>query len=119
MNQEVRTKIDEAEDLFQKAKEELCKPEEDVVPYAICQNAYNSVASYLSGVLINHNIPLPDPISIDALIKSCRSLDPKYNDLHLSPMYHPKEIEDVWMNLDTAKDFLSMAENTRQMVNLT
>lgn len=118
MDQAVKTRIDEAEDLFYKAKEELCRPAEDVVPYSVCQSAYNSVVSYLSGVLINHNIEVPQPVKVEELLKRCRALNEKYMDLHLGPMYDPKKSEDVWMNMDTAKDYLKMAEKTRQMINL-
>lgn len=118
MNRVVKSQIDEAERLFYQAKEELCKPEEDVVPYSVCQNAYKSVVSYLSSVLINHDIPIEEPIKVEKLLTNCRSLNPKYNNLHLSPMYHPFATEDIWMNLDMAKDYVAMAEKTRQMINL-
>jgi len=118
MDHAVKTKIDVAEDLLDRAREELCKPEEDVVPYSVCQSAYNSVVSYLSGVLINHTIEVPEPVKVEELLKRCRALNAKYKDLHLEPMYDPKKSEDVWMNLDTAKDYLKMAEKTRQMINL-
>ncbi|MFT7030950.1 MAG: hypothetical protein ACJA2C_002351 [Marinoscillum sp.] len=114
----VKTQIDIAEKLYHQAKEELCKPEEDVVPYSVCQSAYNAVVSYLSGVLINHNIPISEPIKVEELINSCRALNPKYNNLQLSPMYHPKATEDVWMNMNTALGYMAMAEKTRQMINL-
>lgn len=118
MNHIVKSKIDEAEDHYYRAKEELCKPEEDVVPYGVCQNAYYAVVNYLSGVLLNNDRKLPEPMSISDLLETCRQLNPKYNDLHLSPMYHPKASEDVWMNIETAMDYMEMAKNTRQMINL-
>lgn len=119
MDHVVKSKIDEAEERYYRAKEELCKPEEDVVPYGVCQNAYYSVVNYLSGVLINNGHKLPDSLSIELLLEGCRQLNPKYHDLHLAPMYHPQSSEDVWMNLDTAKDYMEMATKTRQMIHLT
>lgn len=119
MDQQAKMKISIADDFFNKAKNELFKPEEDIVPYGVCQNAYNSVVSYLSGVLINQSMSIPDPINVEELLMKCRALNSLYNDLHLAPMYEPKKSEDVWMNLDAAKDFLAMADKTRQIVNQT
>ena len=119
MDQHAKMKHNIADDFFNKAKNELFKPEEDIVPYGVCQNAYNSVVSYLTGVLINRGMSIPDPIKVEELLMKCRALDDLFNDLHLAPMYEPKKSEDVWMNLDTARDFLAMADKTRQIVNLT
>ena len=116
MDSQVQTKFKHAEEYLVKAKNELFKPEEDVVPYSVCQSAYRSIVHNLSGFLLQHNKYLPEEIKVQPLLESCRALDSKFNDLHLAPLYHPKESEDVWMNLDAAQDFLSMAEKTRQLV---
>ena len=116
MDHQVTVKFNEAEGLLDKAKEELCKPEEDVVPYVICKSAYQSVLDYLTSYLLYHNNPMPENTSIEDLLKNCRDMDGRFKELHLSPLYNPTQTEDVWMNIDAAKDFLTMAEKTRQIV---
>jgi HEPN domain-containing protein len=119
MDQHVKKKLAQAEEHLSKAKNELCKPEEDVVPYSVCQNAYNSVVHYLSGFLMHHNQPVPEEIKIEHLLRNCRTLDSQFKELHLAPLYNPTQSEDVWMNMDTAKDYLMMAEKTGQLVQNT
>ncbi|MEQ9403912.1 MAG: HEPN domain-containing protein [Cyclobacteriaceae bacterium] len=112
----MKAKLDQAEEYFDKAKEELCKPEEDVVPYSICQSSYHAVVNYLSSFLIDNGATIPESENVESLLANCRELDQKFKKLHLVPMYNPTQSEDVWMNLDAAHDYLKMADNTRQMV---
>ncbi len=116
MDHQVKVKFDEAEGLLEKAKEELCKPEEDVVPYVICKSAYLSVMDYLSSFLLYHESKLPQEPTMEELLKNCRDMDGRFKDLHLSPLYNPTQTEHAWMNMDAAKDFLDMAERTREIV---
>lgn len=116
MNQKINATLDQATIDLANAKEGLSKPEEDVVPYSVCKGAYQSIVGFLSAYLMQNGRELPEEVSIAHLLSSCREVDVRFNDLHLSPFYHPKETEDVWMNLDTATDFYAMAEKTRDMV---
>ena len=116
MNQQVKIRLDRAEQHFYKAKDELRKPEYDVVPYSVCQNSYYSIIFYLSGFLSQNGVEVQEPMILEDLIKQCRKIDPKFQDLHLTPFYYPPQTEDVWMNMDTARDFLAIAEKTSQMV---
>jgi hypothetical protein len=119
MDPQVKIKLKQAEDYLSKAKNEFFKPEEDVVPYGVCQSAYRSVIHHLTGFLLHREKSLPDEIKVEQLLKSCRDLDVKFHDLHLVPMYNPTQSEDVWMNMDAAHDYLNMAEKTRQLVTDT
>lgn len=112
----VKMSLKKAEDFYEKANEALNKPEEDVVPYTVCQNAYFAVNNYLSSYIEVHGREAKPNTGIKKLLQICRLLDDKFNDLHLSPMYDPEKTEDVWMNLDAAKDYLEMARNTRKLV---
>lgn len=117
MDQHVKIRLDRAEQHFHKAKDELQKPEYDVVPYSVCQNSYYSISYCLSGFLAQNGVEVPEPIALEDLINRCREIDTKFQELHLTPFYYPPKTEDVWMNLDTARDFLAIAEKTQQMVN--
>jgi len=116
MDQKVKIALDKADGLLLKAKEELYKPEEDIVPYSVCQNAYYSIINYLGVFLLEKSIEFEESTNVEDLLTNCRMIDNKFNDLNLTPLYHPTKSKDVWMNLDTSKAFLSMAENTRQIV---
>ncbi len=115
MDSKIDSKQAIAEDFFTKAQEESYKPEEDVVAYSVCKNAYYSVKNYLTAYLDSKDVSSNEKDSVKDLLEKCRATNEKFNDLHLSPMYHPTETEDVWMNLDTARDYLQMAENTREL----
>lgn len=118
MEQQIKTRLSEADDYLQKAKDELCKPEEDVVPFSVYQNAYHAIMNCLSSYLLDNDELIPDSPTVEVLLRNCRKLDSRFNDLHLSPLFHPtEESEDVWMNIDVAKDFLDLALETCQMVN--
>jgi len=116
MEQPIKLTFDKAEDFLSRAKEELCKPREDVVPYGVCQSAYYAIVNYLGSFLMDNGVEFQESANVADLLSSCREIDDKFKDLHLAPLYHPTQSEDVWMNLDTANDFLAMAESTRKMV---
>ena len=116
MEQPIKLTLDKAEELLSRAKEELCKPEEDVVRYSVCQSAYYAIVNYLGSILIDNNVEFQESSKVADLLNTCRQIDDKFNNLHLAPLYEPTQSEDVWMNLDTANDFIAMAESTRKMV---
>ncbi len=117
MEQLVKTRLKEADDYLQKAKEELCKPEEDVVPFSVYQSAFRSTMNCLSSYLLEHDELLPDAPTVEVLLDNCRKVNSKFNDLDLTSMYNPTEKdEDVWMSVAAAEKFLALAEKTRKMV---
>lgn len=107
--------LDKADNFFYAAKEELCRPEEDVVPYSVCRNAYYAVMNYLGSFLGEHGVEFQEKDQIEDLLNQCRTIDRKFYSLNLSPMYRWTNTEDPWMNIDMANDFISMAENTRKV----
>lgn len=114
--QKAQTAIGQADELFQIAKEELSRPEEDVVPYSVCRNAFISVNKYLAGYLLKHGIDIHASMSLEVLLNKCREIDAKFNDLNLDPLYSTSEPEDVWMDMDTVNEFIELATRTRKMV---
>ncbi|MFC4870933.1 hypothetical protein [Negadavirga shengliensis] len=109
--------LDEAEELFDLAKEELCRPEEDVVHYMVCSNSYKAISKYLAGFLMKNILKNQTSLSIEDLLRQCREVDPEFKKLDLAPLTHQKNPEDVWMNMDTAREFMMLAEKTRALVN--
>ena len=116
MDHKINVLLERADSYLNKAKEEFQKPEEDVVPYSICKNANEAILNYLSSFLLSNAREIPQSRSIKDLLLICREVESEFNNLHLSPFYNPAETEDLWMNIDMASDFLTMAETTREMV---
>lgn len=116
MDQKIRNILEEAEDHLSSAESGLAKPKDDVVPYGICKEAHRSVIGFLSAFLMWNGRELPESMTVEGLLAACRETDSRFQDLHLSPFYSPTETEDVWMNPDTANDFVAMARHTGDMV---
>jgi uncharacterized protein (UPF0332 family) len=116
MEQLTKITLDKAEELISKANNELCRPEEDVVSYSVCQSAYYAIVNYLGSFLLENGIEFKESSNVADLLSSCRAIDDKFNKLHLAPLYNPTQNEDVWMSIDTVNSFMAMAENTRKMV---
>lgn len=113
---EVKTVLDQANELFDTAREELFKPEEDVVHYMVCQNAFKSVQRYLTAFLLKNGIDLPDTVSLEVLLNRCREIDNAFNHLDLRPLLHASDEDDVWVDIETAKEFLELAAQARKIV---
>ena len=117
-DQKVKSTLDQADELFNAAKEELCRPEEDVVPYMVCKNAYKSVDKYLTGYLMQNGIEIHNSMPLDRLINLCRDVDPKFNDLNVDPLIHTRNPEDIWVSMETVRKFIDLATQTRNMVGV-
>ncbi|TRX49856.1 hypothetical protein FNH22_26490 [Fulvivirga sp. M361] len=115
-DQKVNTTFDQADELFRIAQEELCKPEEDVVPYMVCRNAFKSVNKYLTAFLLKHGMDIHASMSLEVLLDACRQIDPAFNELNLNLLYSTGEKEDVWMDMGTVNEYIALAKQTRQMV---
>jgi hypothetical protein len=115
-DQKAQNALIQADQLYQTAQEELSRPEEDVVAYSVCRNAFKSVNKYLSGFLLKHGMDIHASMSLDILLNRCREIDPKFNSLNLDPLYSSSEPEDVWMDMDAVKEFIALATQTRKMV---
>lgn len=115
--QDVKTVLDQADELFDTAREELFKPEEDVVYYMVCQNAFKSIHKYLTWYLLKNGTNLPDDATLEALLKQCREIDNTFNNLELAPLLISSgDEDDVWVDIETAKEFMELAAQTRNMV---
>lgn len=82
MDQKINATLEKAERHLDQAKDALCKPEEDVVPYSVCKSAYESIIHYLSGFLMRNGRDMPETVSVQELLTFCREVDPSFNELH-------------------------------------
>ena len=107
-----------AEQLLSNAKEEMMHPEADLVPYSICQKCYYSIVNYLNVYLHNRGVRIEENTDVGDLLKLAALYDKKFNEIDRSFLKYPKETEDVWMNVDRAKDFIRLTERTREIIGV-
>jgi uncharacterized protein (UPF0332 family) len=117
--EKVKTTIDQAEELFDAAKEALCKPEEDVVPYMVCSNAYKSINKYLTAYLFEKEINFDMSKPAEDMLDYCQKVDSRFESLDLRKLVKPGDSEEVWMNMDVANDYMQLAEKIRDLVGVT
>lgn len=115
-DQKYQTALGQANQLFDEAYEELARPEDDVVPYSVCRSAFKSVNTYLTAYLLKNGFDIHASMSLEFLLNKCRELDSKFDDLNLDPFYNTQDAENVWMDMKTVNEFISLATKTKQLV---
>lgn len=108
--------LSEADVLLDKAKEELCRPDEDVVHYMVCRHAYKAIEKYMAGFLVKNGVRIQNSTSINDLLRQCRTIDPAFEKLNLNPLTRAGDPQDLWMNKHTANEFIHLAEQTKNQV---
>jgi hypothetical protein len=112
------TSYNKAEELFHAAKEEMMRPEEDLVPYSICENALHAITNYLKGYLHHHGVDFDEHVQLPELLSEAVKMKKDFEQIDRTFLKHPKQTEDIWMNIDLAKDFIAITEKTRSIVGL-
>ncbi len=119
MNEQItKITLKDANEYYDAAQEELCRPEEDLVPYKICRSAYKSVGNYLAAYLFNHGFEVRDEMTLEFLLEKSISFDPKFEVLDLKPLFygnaHHEEV--IHATAETMQVYLGIAEQTRDLV---
>ncbi|MGB5665790.1 MAG: hypothetical protein WBM53_02990 [Maribacter sp.] len=76
--------FDEAVQKLKEANAELCRPEEDVVKFLVCNNAQNAISNYLKGFLIQNRKDFDQDETIGNLYEQCKSINKNFEEVHLS-----------------------------------
>ena len=114
--QKAKITLAQAEELYDAAQEGQAKPEEDVVTYAVCRNAFKAVHKYLVAFLLENDFEIHSTMSLEVMMDKCTELEPAFLQIDLAPMYSTSLDEDVWMDLETMNEYLTIAKKTREMV---
>lgn len=69
-----------------KLKEEMNRPEEDVVSFSVCYSARKSIADFLSFYLTINNVDTSGANNLEDMLQLCIGLDDKFMDLDLSEL---------------------------------
>jgi hypothetical protein len=113
--QNVDLLIQEADQLLERAFEEIQRSEEDVIAYMVCHNSRQSIVNYLASYLINNGESLKEPVTITTLMDQCRSLDGRFNLIDISQIScsHKADDEDYCTNVTKVTECLEIAKLTR------
>jgi len=84
MQMDANKLFDDAMEKLNEASEELFRPEEDVVSFAVCKNAQFAIENYLKGYLLNNNIDPSDFKTVESLYERCKSINNKFQEVDLS-----------------------------------
>ena len=114
-NLQLNLAFENGEELLRIAQDELCRPEEDVVPYMVYEKAKLATAEFLISFLTHYGIQV---FSIDpeVLLNQCREVNNGFYELNITALINVGKDDNAWVNLASAKDFVTIAENTRAMV---
>ncbi|MCM8568399.1 HEPN domain-containing protein [Gramella jeungdoensis] len=82
-NNVIRT-LDQAIKKLDEAREELGRPEEDVVSFLVCKNAQFAIENLLKAYLLKNNIDPAEYKTVDSLYKKCRSINKNFEQIDLS-----------------------------------
>ena len=114
-NQNVDVLINEADQLLDRAVEELQRSEEDVIAHMVCHNSRQSIINYLISFLIKNKEALKEPVTMSSLMDQCRSVDGRFDLIDISPIScsHKVDDEDYCTNVNKVTECLQIAKQTR------
>lgn len=68
------------------AKQELYRPEKDLVAFSVCKNAQHAIEHYLKGYLLNNDVQIKDNSTIDQLYNQCLRINKNFKKVDLSDL---------------------------------
>lgn len=113
---QVKTKLEQANQHLEAAKSELNRPAEDVVPFSVCRSARYSISHYLQGFLLKGEIKFDEEDSVETLLEKCRAIDSKFNTVDLSAITFTKDYE-YSAEFNEMENCIDLAEHAKQLVN--
>ena len=113
--QNVDVLITEADQLLERANEEIQRSEEDVIAYMVCHSSRQSIKNYLASFLINNGEAMKEPVTMASLMDQCRSIDGRFDLIDISPIScsHKVHDEDYCTNVNKVTECLQIAKQTR------
>ena len=114
-NLQLNLAFEKGEEQLRIAQDELCRPEADVVPYMVYEKAKLATAEFLISYLIHYGIEVHS-IDPEVLLNQCREINNTFYELNITPLLQIGKDDDVFVNISSARDFVTIAENTRAMV---
>jgi len=75
--------FDDAVEKLNVAREELFRPEEDLVCFSVCKNSQYAIESFLMGYLLQNGIDPSSYKTIDSLYEECKTINKKFEEIDL------------------------------------
>jgi hypothetical protein len=110
--------IAEADELLSGAKEEMQRAREDVAAYRVCHSSRQALINYLEAFLLNNNIPIQSPVTVEGLMEQCRNYDGRFQLIDLSSIDCRSHVDDseYCLNVDKVGECLRIADQVAGMV---
>lgn len=107
-----------ANELLIAAERETERSEEDVVTHLICTNARLSLANYLGGFLVQQEVAVAQPVTLQGLLDQCRGVDARFEEIDLTPIHCRCETHDndYCMDMGQVKECMDLAQQVRAIV---
>ena len=84
MGTKAKEHFDAAQEKLKVAKQELFRPEEDMVTYLVCKNSQHAIENYLKGYLLKNGVDIEDCNTIDSLYNQCLIINKNFEKVDLS-----------------------------------
>ncbi len=105
---------------LESAQEELNRPDEDVMAFAICHQVRGALNDMMSAYLLMKGVNASDAITLEDLRTKSAEFDPGFKQLELTSMVcHPGQIEGekcFCMDLDRVRACLKIADDCRKII---
>lgn len=69
------------------AKNELLKPQKDVLLYSVCKNSQFTIENYLKGFLIEKNVFVENDLPLEGLLNECIKIDSRFESIDLGDIH--------------------------------
>jgi hypothetical protein len=118
LTHEVDQLLAHADELLQAAERETERPSADAMTHLICVNARQSITGFFTGFLMQHQVDLAKPVTMEGLLNQCKAVDPRFEDIDLTPVHCRCETHDNDYCLDRGQvdACLNIAQQARSLV---
>ena len=118
LHDDVDKLLEYAEELLSTAERESERSGEDVVTFLICSNARQATVNYLAGFLMQRNINVEQPVSLQGLLDQCSKVDARFENVDSGPMYCRCEThnDDYCLDVDQVNKCMRIAQWARSIV---
>ena len=118
LHDEVDKLLEFANELLDRAENEAERSAEDVVTHLICTNSRQSIANYLAGFLMQRNIPVQQPVTLQGLLDQCKEVDARFESMDMAPIHCRCKTTDDNYCLDNEQvdQCMSIAQQARSIV---
>jgi len=118
MNNNALQIFKKAQNKITSANEELLKPQNAIVSYAVCRYSRTAIKLLLESFLTKNKIPLNKKESIALLLERCALINKKFREIHLNKINCRHEIIDTSYCSDVNKvsSCFDVAKEIEQLV---